>query len=389
MLPLPVMLPSKLGLKLPPPGRLRWVAGWTLLVAGFGLAAFDASGGRHLALFGVGLLMGAVLVLTEIGFTASLRRFVLEFDTRALRAPLALIGLTTLAFAPLLSMGEVFGQALGPSGAPIGVQVAAGALLFGIGMQLGGGCGSGTLYSLGAGNGRMLLVIATFCAGSFLASLQMGWWQSLPGINAVVLGQVLGWWPAALLQLILIATLWWLAGLRPDVANRSRAVWPLWVGALALALLNMATLALAGHPWSITWAYALWGAKVATQLGWDPAGAPFWQTPFQSSALSGDLLQDVTSLMDIGLVLGALGAALAAGRWAWRWDLRFGAMIAAIIGGLLMGYGARIAFGCTIGALVSGIASTSLHGWLWFAAVLPGVWLGAQLRPLFFGQGAQ
>ncbi|ANG61658.1 hypothetical protein A8C75_03685 [Marinobacterium aestuarii] len=365
------------------------MAAWALLVAGLGLAALGASGVRHLALFGVGLLMGAVLVLTEIGFTASLRRFVLEFDTRALRAPLALIGLTTLAFAPLLSLGEAFGQPLAGSGAPIGMQVALGALLFGIGMQLGGGCGSGTLYSLGAGNGRMLLVIVAFCAGSFLASLQMGWWQSLPGINAVVLGQVLGWWPAALLQLILIATLWWLAGLRPDVANRSRAVWPLWVGALALALLNMATLALAGHPWSITWAYALWGAKVATQLGWDPAGAPFWQAPFQSSALSGDLLQDVTSLMDIGLVLGALGAALAAGRWAWRWDLRFGAMIAAIIGGLLMGYGARIAFGCTIGALVSGIASTSLHGWLWFVAVLPGVWLGAQLRPLFFGQGAQ
>jgi len=45
-----------------------------------------------------------------------------------------------------------------------------------------------------------------------------------------------------------------------------------------------------------------------------------------------------------------------------------------------MGYGARIGFGCTIGALLSGIASTSLHGWLWFAAVLPGTWIGARLR---------
>jgi uncharacterized membrane protein YedE/YeeE len=376
-------------LPLSPAGRLRWASGWALLVAGLGYAAFGASGGRLLALFGVSLLMGAVLVLTEIGFTASLRRFVLEFDTRALRAPLALIGLTTLAFAPLLSLGEVFGQALGGSGAPVGVQVAAGALLFGVGMQLGGGCGSGTLFSLGAGNGRMLLVIATFCAGSFLASLQMGWWQSLPGINAVVLGQVLGWWPAATLQLILIAALWWLAGLRPAVARHSRAAWPLWVGAPALALLNMATLALAGHPWNITWAYALGGAKVATLLGWNPASSAFWQGPFQSTALANDLLQDVTSLMDIGLVLGALGAALAAGRWAWRWDLRPGAIIAAMLGGLLMGYGARIAFGCTIGALVSGIASTSLHGWLWFATVLPGVWLGARLRPFFFGPGPQ
>ena len=48
-----------------------------------------------------------------------------------------------------------------------------------------------------------------------------------------------------------------------------------------------------------------------------------------------------------------------------------------------MGYGARIAFGCNIGAFFSGIASTSLHGWLWIAAALPGSWAGLKLRPLF------
>jgi hypothetical protein len=81
--------------------------------------------------------------------------------------------------------------------------------------------------------------------------------------------------------------------------------------------------------------------------------------------------------------MGATGAALAAGRWSVRIDLHPGALIAAVAGGLLMGYGARIGFGCTIGALLSGIASTSLHGWLWFAAVLPGTWIGARLRPGF------
>jgi hypothetical protein len=45
--------------------------------------------------------------------------------------------------------------------------------------------------------------------------------------------------------------------------------------------------------------------------------------------------------------------------------------------------GARIAFGCNIGAFFSGVASTSLHGWLWIAAALPGTWLGARLRPAF------
>ena len=32
---------------------------------------------------------------------------------------------------------------------------------------------------------------------------------------------------------------------------------------------------------------------------------------------------------------------------------------------------------------VSGVASGSLHGWLWIAAALPGTWIGVRLRPLF------
>ena len=60
-----------------------------------------------------------------------------------------------------------------------------------------------------------------------------------------------------------------------------------------------------------------------------------------------------------------------------------GPALAAAIGGLLMGYGARLAFGCNVGAYFSGIASGSLHGWLWFAAGLVGSYLGIRLRPLF------
>jgi hypothetical protein len=48
-----------------------------------------------------------------------------------------------------------------------------------------------------------------------------------------------------------------------------------------------------------------------------------------------------------------------------------------------MGYGARLSFGCNIGALFSGIATGSLHGWLWFAAAFVGSFAGIWLRPVF------
>ncbi|HCP28578.1 MAG TPA: hypothetical protein DIT96_02915, partial [Pseudomonas sp.] len=59
-------------------------------------------------------------------------------------------------------------------------------------------------------------------------------------------------------------------------------------------------------------------------------------------------------------------------------------LIAAVIGGLLLGYGSRLAYGCNIGAYFSGIASGSLHGWLWLIAAYMGNVVGVRLRPAFF-----
>jgi uncharacterized membrane protein YedE/YeeE len=87
--------------------------------------------------------------------------------------------------------------------------------------------------------------------------------------------------------------------------------------------------------------------------------------------------------MNFGILLGAMGAAGLAGRFAPVWRIPIGSLLAAIIGGLLLGYGARIAYGCNIGAFFSGLSSASLHGWLWFAAAFAGNALAVRLRPLF------
>lgn len=55
-----------------------------------------------------------------------------------------------------------------------------------------------------------------------------------------------------------------------------------------------------------------------------------------------------------------------------------------LLGGLLLGYGARLAYGCNIGAYFSGIASGSVHGWLWLVFAFMGNAIGVKLRPIFF-----
>lgn len=106
--------------------------------------------------------------------------------------------------------------------------------------------------------------------------------------------------------------------------------------------------------------------------------------PGNAKALAAPLWQDITTVMDIGIVLGALLAAGLAGRFAPSLKIPLPSLVAAVIGGLLLGYGSRLAYGCNIGAYFSGIASGSVHGWLWLVAAYTGNLVGVRLRPLFF-----
>ncbi|MGB5082242.1 MAG: YeeE/YedE family protein, partial [Burkholderiales bacterium] len=329
------------------------------------------------------------------GFTAAYRRLLFDRDGTGARAQLAMLGVATCLFAPVLAAGSFFGSPVVGAIAPVGWQVAIGAFVFGMGMQLGNGCGSGTLYSLGGGSTRMAATLVAFCAGGFAASLHMAAWQTLPDAGEIVLGERIGWPGAVALQVGALAALYALIRAWERSADSSPPAaapiafrplsgpWPPMAAAVILALLNFATLSVAGHPWSITWGMTLWGAKAALALGWDPSNAPFWSGEFQHRALDATVLDDATSVMDIGIVLGAFAAAALAGRLAPSLRMSKRSLAAAVVGGLLMGYGARLAYGCNIGAFFSGISSTSLHGWLWIAAALPGNWIGARLRPRF------
>ncbi len=147
------------------------------------------------------------------------------------------------------------------------------------------------------------------------------------------------------------------------IARAVRGAWPLWVGALLLAGLNGLTLWLSGKAWGITSAFALWGSKVLDVVGVDVQGWDYWQD--NAAAYQEGVLGNVTSVMDLGIILGALVASAAAGSWTLHRRIPARLALGAVVGGLLMGYGARIAYGCNIGAYFGGIASFSLHGWLW------------------------
>ncbi|SAK92226.1 putative inner membrane protein [Caballeronia calidae] len=353
---------------------------------------------RQAALYVVGALLGVSLYHAAFGFTSAWRVFIADGRGAGLRAQMLMLAVGVALFFPALAAGTLFGMPVTGLVSPAGTSVVVGAFIFGIGMQLGGGCASGTLYTVGGGSTRMIVTLAAFIAGSVIATAHMPFWTALPHLQPVSLVKALGAGPALAVNWIvfaLIAALTVVIEKRrhgklvaahvqpPHTSPWLHGPWPLVAGGIALAVLNFATLALSGRPWGITSAFALWGAKAAALVGVDTASWPYWMSKANAAALAAPISRDVTSVMDIGIVLGAMLAAALAGRYAPVWRVPMRSLIAAIVGGLLLGYGARLAYGCNIGAYFSGIVSGSLHGWLWLVAAFFGNVLGTRLRPFF------
>ncbi len=349
---------------------------------------------RQSALFLVGAAAGLVLYHSAFGFTSAWRALIADGRGRGVRAQMLMLAVTCAVFLPLLADGQVFGRLVRGTVAPIGLSVICGAFIFGVGMQLGGGCASGTLYTAGGGSVRMIVTLAAFIAGSVVGVLHMPMWEATPSLAPTTLLASLGLGPALAGSFILFGSVTMVSAvveqrrhgaLEKPAATQSmwRGPWPIVAGALGLAAVNIATLLLAGRPWGVTSAFALWGSKIVGAAGVDVAGWPYWQTAARSAELQATVFDDVTSVMNFGIVLGALTAAGLAGRFAPSWRVPIRSLVAAIVGGLMLGYGARIAYGCNIGAYFSGIASSSVHGWVWFAAAFAGNAVGTKLRPFF------
>ncbi len=364
------------------PPRIQWPIVGSAIALALAGAAVQAQGWRNAALWGVGIALGYALYQATFGFSAGYRALLRDGRTAHVRAQFLMLAAAAAAFLPALEAGAVFGHPVRGFVFPAGLAVAVGAFMFGVGMQLGGGCASGTLYTVGGGSTRMLITLLFIVAGATSAAQHAELWNDLPTL------------PLLALYAATFVLLWLLAlgherrrhGTAVSIWRQTSAqqVWPFAWAALALAVLNFATLLLAGRPWGITQAFALWGSKTLDRTGLaDPVFWAFWEQPTRAEALYRPLWTDTTSMMDVAVVVGALLAAGLAGRFSPQWRIAPPHLLASVIGGLLLGAGAIVATGCNISAMFSGIASGSLHGWLWIAAALPGNWLGVHLRPLF------
>jgi len=334
---------------------------------------------RQAALFLVGIGLGAVLAGKRFGFTTGWRMLVEDKDPRGVFGQLLLLALAAAMAMPLLGHFPELTAALGPPS----VSLLVGAFVFGLCMQIADGCGSGTLYKAGMGIPMNTAILPLFALGSFLGSAHLGWWLELGRLPAVGLVASWGWLPAlaatlAALALIGLAVRRYTASARPATPWERR-----WVtGAVWLALLATLNLLLAGQPWGVVYGFGLWAAKLANASGaMDLAHNWFWSQPGNAARLQETVLLDVTSITNIGILAGALW--VAAGRPAAARPLTGTQWLVALAAGLVLGYSSRLAFGCNVGAMLSGISTGSIHGWIWVPLAFAGTIFGLRIRRHF------
>ena len=335
---------------------------------------------RQAALFAVGIGLGGVLASRRFGFTTGWRMLVEDKDPSGVFGQLLLLALAACMAMPLLGYFPELTAALGPPS----VSLIVGAFIFGLCMQIADGCGSGTLYKAGLGIPMNAAVLPVFAIGSFLGSVHLGWWLDLGRTQPVGLVSEWGW------DVALAATLAGLALVAAGISfyckryhlKAGRQPKPMFVrkwivGAVLLAIFATLNLVIAGQPWGVVYGFGLWAAKIANTTGlMDLSTNWFWSQPGNAARLHETVLLDVTSITNIGILAGAL--------WVSASSPDCGkALTVVLVAGLVLGYSSRLAFGCNVGAMFSGISTGSIHGWIWVPLAFAGTIFGLRIRRHF------
>lgn len=183
----------------------------TVLIIAFGF--YLAQKGSKLPIFwGFGIAFGYILQRSRFCFTAAFRDPCITGSTSITRAVLVAIAVASVGFWAIKYssvMANPESNMAMSSVTPIGIPLIIGAVMFGIGMVIAGGCASGTLMRVGEGFTMQMLSLVFFVVGSVLGAHNMNFWGKL-NTNApkIFLPNVFGWFGAIVVQALIIILLY-------------------------------------------------------------------------------------------------------------------------------------------------------------------------------------
>ena len=325
----------------------------------------------------IGLVFGAVGLLSGFCSLSGLRGWWVERDTRMIRSfalamAVAIIATQTLAAFGLVDIGKSL--YLQPSFSP--ALILFGGLLFGYGMVLSNGCASRAVVLIGQGNLRSLLVVIVIAITAQMTLKGLLAPARLAFLNAT----------AQTPQAVSLSELLTDAGLGTSWGQLLAVVAvcaPLLYVALATGRLRPAAGVLA--------AGAAIGLLVAA--GWFATGylgdddfspAPVASLTFVAPAadtlqyvmLSTGLQLNFGVVLVAGIVAGSLITALVTRRFRLEGFVSARHMLRSLTGAALMGAGGAMAYGCTVGQGLTGVSTLALPSFIAVVGYMGGVWVG-------------
>ena len=403
--------------------------GIALLIALIIFGKFQYAKNSKLALFLItGLAVGYVMQRSRFGFAGGVKKIYVTGDKTLTKALMFLFAISLLITASIhygafMDGADVQYRAVEAgikaipgtaSVKPTNLGTVIGGVLFGIGMMFGGGCASGTLTDAGEGEIRALIVLFFFVTGSLIGVNHMPWWEQSIFFKVgkkVYLPDVFGYLGAIIVSLLGFLLIYIIAKKYESKRKRENTYtkdeysdwekplsetadykffsketyhkffvqrWSFYTGAVAVTIMFVAIILTTGKSWGVTSTFADWGAWLYQSVGLvDVSNWPWFASRMKK--INGGILNDPSSMRNIGILLGATLSLLLARRFSFKKNFKFRDVAFYAIGGLMMGYGARVGLGCNAGALYSAICNLSLSGWVFLPAMTVGGIIGVNL----------
>lgn len=348
------------------------------------------------------LLMGAALgILFERGrfcFFCIFRDLFEKRNSRGLYSILTALAVWMVGYAVVFAMRVPLpgpgSEAPGAHVGPVSLALVLAGLAFGFGVVLSGGCIGGHLYRLGEGSLRAIPALAGTIVGFGVGFLT---WN--PIARVLILGAPTPWLPAAagyaaavVFQLaVLVAIGVWLLKWNPPVQARPQrridageirrtVFFTRWPALLTGALVGLVSVLyyLRVGPLGVTSQLSS-----LTRTGLEASGLMPENLIGLDTSLGGCIALVVETITDngwliIGIALGSLAAALPGRRFRLE-PLTLRGTGTAVLGGVLIGWGAIIGLGCTIGVFLSGIQASGASGWVFAISVVIALGIGFRL----------
>ncbi len=198
-----------------PQGKIGLALLLALCILGFIILDSNKNYGQY---WFFGLVFGVVLQKTRFCFTAGFRDPVLVGSTSLLKAIIIAILIANLGFAFIqygILQGDVSVPVSSIPGAiyPVGFSTVIGAILFGIGMVIAGGCASGTLMRIGEGFMMQVIVLIGFLLGTLWGAHDFGFWNKffISKATIIYLPHYFGFWQALCMQVTALVTIYYVA----------------------------------------------------------------------------------------------------------------------------------------------------------------------------------